>query len=80
MTFNMTHLRLHCHCIFRQFMHVHTLCKGRRQNTSVATGDFLQKIVKCMLVEFVRSVTPSPHVRVKGHLSDDSQLLLSFTW
>ena len=39
---------------------------GRRRNTSVETGNFLQKNVKCMLVEFCRSVTPSPHVRVKG--------------
>ena len=36
--------------------------KGRRQNTSVETGDFLQKNVKCMLVKFCRSITPSPHV------------------
>ena len=35
-------------------------------------------ILKCMLVEFCRSVTPSPHVRVKGHLGDDSQLLLYY--
>ena len=56
------------------------LGKGRRQNTSVETGDFLQKNVKCMLVEFCRSVTPSPHVRVKGHLGGDSQLLLYYTW
>ena len=54
--------------------------KGRRQNTSVETGDFLQKNVKCMLVEFCRSVSPSPHVRVKGHLRDNSQLLLYYTW
>ena len=54
--------------------------KGRCQNTSVETGDFLQINVKCMLVEFCRSVTPSPHVRVKGHLGDDSQLLLYYTW
>ena len=33
-----------------------------------------------MLVEFCRSVTPSPHVRVKGHLGDDSQLVLYYTW
>ena len=55
-------------------------CWGRHQNTSVETGDFLQKNVKCMLVEFCRSVTPSPHVRVKGYLGDDSQLLLYCTW
>ena len=54
--------------------------KGRRQNTSVETSDFLQKIVKCMLVEFCRSVTPLKHVRVKGHLGDDRQLLLYYTW
>ena len=54
--------------------------KGRQQNTSVETCDFLQKNVKCMLVEFCRLVTPSPHVRVKGHMSDDSQLLLYYTW
>ena len=54
--------------------------KGRRQNTSFETGDLLPKNVKCMLVEFCRSVTPSPHVRVKGHLGDDSQLLLYHTW
>ena len=35
---------------------------------------------KCMPVEFCRSVTPSPYVRVKGHLGDDSQLLLYYTW
>ena len=46
--------------------------KGRHQNTSVETGDFLQKNIKCMLVEFCRSVTPSPHVRVKGQLLDDA--------
>ena len=50
--------------------------KGRCKNTSVETGNFLQKNVKCMLVEYCRSVTPSPHVRVKGHLGDDSKLLL----
>ena len=53
--------------------------KGRHQNTSVETGDFLQENVKCMLAEICRSVTPSPHVRVKGHLGDDSQLLLYYT-
>ena len=53
---------------------------GRRQNTFVETGYFLQKNVKCTLVEFCRSVTPSPHVRVKGHLGGDSQLLLYYTW
>ena len=47
-------------------------CYGRHQNTSVEIGDFLLKNVKCMLVEFCRSVTPSPHVMVKGHLGDDS--------
>ena len=35
----------------------------------------LLKLVKCMLVEFCRSVKPLPHVRVKGHLGDSSQLL-----
>ena len=60
-------------------VHLHTH-KGRHQNTSAETGDFLQKNVKCMLVEFCRSVTPSPQVRVKGHLGDDSQLLLYNTW
>ena len=54
--------------------------KGRRQNTSVETGDFLQKNIKCMFVKFSRSVTPSPHDRVKGYLGDDSQLLLYNTW
>ena len=54
--------------------------KGRRQNTSVETGDFLQKNVKCMLVELCRSVTPSPHVRVKGHPGEDGQLLIYYTW
>ena len=52
------------------------MSKGRRQNTSVETGDFLQKNVKCMVVEFCRSASPSPHVRIKGHLGDDSHLLL----
>ena len=33
-----------------------------------------------MLVELCRSVTPSPHVSVKGHLGDDSQLLLYYPW
>ena len=50
------------------------------QKTSVQTGDFLQKNVKCMLVEFCRAVTLSPYVRVKGHLCDNSQLLLYYTW
>ena len=50
--------------------------KRRRQNTSVETDDFLQKNVKCRLVEFCRSVTRSPHVRVKGHLGGDSQLFV----
>ena len=54
--------------------------KGRHQITSVETGDFLQKNAKSMLMEFCRSVTPSPHVRVKGHLGDNSQLLLCYTW
>ena len=54
--------------------------KGRRQNTSVETGDFLQKYVKCMLVllSFVDQLHPD-HFTVKGHLDDDSQLLLSYT-
>ena len=56
------------------------LFKGRRQNDSVEAGNFLQKNVKYMLVEFCRSVTPSLHVRVKGHLDDNSQLLLYYTW
>ena len=56
------------------------IIRGRCQNTSVETSDFLQRNVICMLVEFWRSVTPSPHVRVKGHLGDDSQLLLYYTW
>ena len=38
----------------------------RGENTSIETGDFLQKNVKCMLVEFCISVTPSPHVGVKA--------------
>ena len=54
--------------------------RGDVKKDSVKTGDFLQKYIKCMLVEFCRSVTPSPHVRVKGHLGDDSQLLLYYTW
>ena len=54
--------------------------KGRCQNTSVETGDFLQKNDKCMLVDFCRSVIPSPQVRVKGHLGDHIQLLLYYTW
>ena len=53
--------------------------KGRRQNTSVENGDFLQKNIKCMLVEFCRPVTPSTHVTVKGHLGDDNHLLLYIT-
>ena len=53
---------------------------GETSKYSVETVDFLQKNVKCMRVEFCRSVTPSPHVRVKGHLGDDSQLLLYYTW
>ena len=56
-----------------------TDCWGIRQNTPVETGDFLQKNMKCMLAEFCRSVTPSPHVRVKSHLGDDSQPLLYYT-
>ena len=35
---------------------------------------------KCMLVEVCRSDTPSPQVRLKGHLGDNSQLLLYYTW
>ena len=50
--------------------------KGTPQNTAVETGDFLQKSVKCMLVEFCRSVTPSPHV--KGHVGDDRELLFYY--
>ena len=61
-----------------RLVRVLTDCWGIRQNTSVETGDFLQKNIKCMLVEFCRSVTPSPHVRVKSHLGDDSQLLLYY--
>ena len=57
-----------------------TFPRGRHQNTSVENSDFLQKNVKCMLVAFCRSVTPSPHFKVKGHLGDDSQLLLYYTW
>ena len=53
---------------------------GRRQNTSVETGDFMQKNVTCMLVEFCRLFTPSPHVRVIGHFGDDGQLLLYYNW
>ena len=53
---------------------------GETSNTSVETGEFLQKNVKCMLLEFCRSRTPSPHVMVKGHLGDDSQPLLNNTW
>ena len=45
-----------------------TILKGRHQNSSVETGNFLQKYVKCKLVRFCRSVTPLPHARVKGHL------------
>ena len=64
----------------RQGKCAYTGLVGRRQNTSVETGDFLQKNVKCMLVDFGRSVTPSPHVRVKGHLGDGNQPLLYYTW
>ena len=56
------------------------MCKGIHQHTSVETGSFLQKNVICMPLEFCRSVTPSPHVRVKGHVGDDNQLLINYTW
>ena len=53
-------------CPILRDIHVFSfVIKGRRQNSSVETGDFLQKNVKCMLVEFCRSVTPSPHVGSK---------------
>ena len=44
--------------------------------TSVVTSLFLQRNMKCILVEFCRSVTPFPHARVNGHLGDDSHPLL----
>ena len=68
------------HCVRTLVLGMAFFIKERRQNTSVETGDFLQKNVKCMLEEFCRSVTPSPHVRVKGHLGDGIQLLLYYTW
>ena len=37
----------------------------RRQNLAVAFSDFLQRM-KLRLVRFCRSVTPLPHVWVKG--------------
>ena len=63
-----------CHEVFFR------MSLGETSKYLLETGDFLQKNVKCMLVEFCRSVTPSQHVRVTGHLGDDSQLLLYYTW
>ena len=51
------------------------LAKGRRQISSVASGDFLQRMTTNRLVRLCSSVTPSPHVRLKVTLGDDIQLL-----
>ena len=49
--------------------------KDRRQNCSVASGDFLQSMNKRWLVRVYSSVTPLPHVRLKVTLGDDIKLL-----
>ena len=49
--------------------------KGRRQNSSVASSDFLQSMNKRWSVRFCSLVTPLPHARLKVTLVDDIKLL-----
>ena len=64
-----------------RFQFVFYYDKGRRQNTFVASDDFLKTTLECIIVEFCRSVTTALHViRIKVHLGNESQLLLYYTW
>ena len=63
-----------------RFQFVFYYAKGRRQNTFVASDDFLQNNFKCMMFGFCSSVTTALHVRVKVHLGNETQLLLYYTW
>ena len=49
--------------------------KGRRQNSSVASGDFLQRMTNVGWQGFCSSVTSLPHGRLKVTPGDDIQLL-----
>ena len=64
----------------QQIQEFRNVIKGDIKIPLLKLVSFCRKNIKCMLVEFCRSVTPSPHVRVKGHLRDDSQLSLYYTW
>ena len=49
--------------------------KGKCQHSSVASGDFLQRMTNVGWHGFVAQLHPSPHGRLKVTPSDDIQLL-----